>query len=387
MGELAGMEVPIVWRGRRASAFVPQLLADRDLTVDVATAVGTSRAQSAVEHAAERMPTSVRGLARLLLRSEGVASSYIEGILAPIAEVVLAEQHGAAGQTPGAWVAANLVAVAQALDCAHQDDLSVDLLCVWHRTLMTGSPLPQRYVGAIRKEQGWIGGSSPFDAHLVTPPPDSLDQLLVDLVAYVNRTDVDPIVQAAVGHAQFEIIHPFADGNGRVGRILIAWILARRLALLTPPPTSTAIAADVGGYSAGLTLFRYGQHGQWIRWFADAVGSASRRQQDLVSAVETLQRTWRERLAADRPGRRRLRANATAWRVVELITPLLILDSQAVAAELGVPVKTAGLALHELADSGILTVIDGRPANQGRPTLTYTSIELLGLAGSTPLRA
>ncbi|MGH9069415.1 MAG: Fic family protein [Acidimicrobiales bacterium] len=100
----------------------------------------------------------------------------------------------------------------------------VAVLCQWHRTLMTGSPTPERYVGTIRDQQGWIGGTSPFDAHLVTPPPDELPALLADLVDYANRSDVDPIAQAAVAHAQFEIIHPFADGNGRVGRLLVAWV-------------------------------------------------------------------------------------------------------------------------------------------------------------------
>lgn len=387
MASLAGAEVPIVWRGRRTHAFVPTLLIDRDLTLDIQTAARAARASSAAEHAAELMPVAANGLGRLLLRSEGVASSYIEGIVAPIAEIVLAEKYESVSHTAGAWVAANLVAFTQALNDAQSARLSVKKLCSWHRSLMAGSPLPLRYVGVIREEQGWIGGTSPFDAHLVTPPPDMLDELLADLIAYVNSTDPDPIVQAAVAHAQFEIIHPFADGNGRVGRILIAWILARRLALVTPPPTSTAIATDVGGYSAGLTLFRYGQHGQWIRWFADAVVNASRRQQELVAAAEALARTWRGRLTADRPGRRRLRANSTAWRVLELITPLLILDSRSVATALGVPLKTAGLALHELSEAGILTVIAGRPANVGRPILTYTSVELLGLAGSAPLRS
>ena len=85
---------------------------------------------------------------------------------------------------------------------------------------MTGSPTPERYVGRIRDEQGWIGGTNPFDAHLVTPPADRLGALLDDLLAWVNRDDVDPIAQAAIAHAQFEIIHPFADGNGRIGRVL-----------------------------------------------------------------------------------------------------------------------------------------------------------------------
>ena len=109
--------------------------------------------------------------------------------------------------------------------------------------------------------------------------------------------------QAAIAHAQFEIIHPFADGNGRVGRVLVAWILVRRLSLVTPPPVSARIAADVGGYGSGLVLFRMGDHNVWVRWFADAVSGAGRAQQELVASVERLQREWRERLGGPRAGR------------------------------------------------------------------------------------
>ena len=328
-------------------------------------------------------------MARLLLRSEGVASSYIEGIVAPVIDVVVAEQDvsGRDISTPGAWVAANLAAVTQALDAAHDQLLDVATLCRWHQTLMAGSPVPQQYIGVIRNEQGWIGGTSPFDAHLVTPPPETLDVLVDDLIAFVNRDDIDPIAQAAISHGQFEVIHPFADGNGRVGRILVGWILARRISLITPPPVSAAIAADVGGYSAGLTLYRFGQLDQWVKWFADAVALAARRQLTLVDAVNNLQRRWLEQLGATREnGKRKLRTGATAWRVLDILPRLLVLTSDRVAAELDVSHKTAFLALRELAAAGIIIPVDAVPGT-GRPSNTYTSPELLGLAGSTPLRA
>lgn len=156
-------------------------------------------------------------------------------------DIVLAEEHLAAGGTSAAWVASNLAAAREAIASARTTSLSVEALCGWHRTLMTGSPMPERFVGVIRDEQGWIGGHDPTDAYLVTSPPDELDPLLEDLVRYANSEDVDPVAQAAIAHGQFEIMHPFADGNGRVGRILVAWILTRRLSLVTPPPVSVAI--------------------------------------------------------------------------------------------------------------------------------------------------
>ncbi|HXY94547.1 MAG TPA: Fic family protein [Acidimicrobiia bacterium] len=367
---------------------MPERLADRDLRLDADTIAQAARAHAAVEHGADAMPEDYAALAPLLLRAEGVASSFIEGVSAPVVDIVLAEVGEPREPSAAAWVASNLAAVDEAIADAHGGILTVERLCRWHRTLMTGSPTPAHHVGTVRDEQGWIGGASPLDAHLVTPPPEELPGLLDDLVAYVNRDDVDPVTQAAIAHAQFEVVHPFADGNGRVGRVLVAWILVRRLSLVTPPPVSTRIAADVGGYGSGLVLFRLGDHNAWIRWFASAVSGAGRAQQELVAAVEQIQRAWRERLAAPREGAKRLRSNAAAWQVLALFPRHLVLTGPAVASELAIPLKTASAALRELVDAGIL-VEHGtvQPTGRGRPSRLYTSPELLGLTGANPLRA
>ncbi|MEO7837457.1 MAG: Fic family protein [Acidimicrobiales bacterium] len=386
--ESAGAEVPILWRGRRARAFVPTRLADRDLSLDARSVAGAARAQAAVEHGAETMPEDFAALARLLLRAEGVASSFIEGVTAPVVDIVLAEADEDKAPSAAAWVAANLAAVTDAIEGAHAGPLTVESLCRWHRTLMTGSPTPAQHVGVLRAEQGWIGGTSPLDAHLVTPPPEEVPELIDDVIAYVNRDDVDPVSQAAIAHAQFEIIHPFADGNGRVGRVLIAWILVRRLSLVTPPPVSTRIAADVGGYGSGLVVFRLGDQNTWVRWFADAVSGAGRAQQELVASVERLHREWRERLAAPRQTARRLRSNAAAWRALDLLPRHLVLTGPVVASKLAIPLKSANAALRDLVDAGVLVEHGtARPTGRGRPSRLYTSAELLGLSGSNPLRA
>ncbi|MEX2557781.1 MAG: Fic family protein [Actinomycetota bacterium] len=386
--EPAGTEVPIVWRGRRARAFVPTALSQRDLSLDARTVADAARAQAAVEHGAETMPEDFAALARLLLRTEGVASSFIEGVTAPVVDIVLAEADGGGAPSAAAWVAANLAAVTEAINEAHAEPLTAESLCGWHRTLMTGSPTPAQHVGVLRNEQGWIGGTSPLDAHLVTPPPEEVPALVDDLLAYVNRDDVDSVSQAAIAHAQFEIIHPFADGNGRVGRVLVAWILVRRLSLVTPPPVSARIAADVGGYGSGLVLFRMGDHDSWVRWFAEAVSGAGRAQQELVASVRRLQREWRERLGERRAESRRVRSDAAAWRVLDLLPRHLVLTGPIVASELAIPLKSANAALGELVAAGVL-VEHGtvQPSGRGRPSRLYTSAELLGLSGSNPLRA
>jgi Fic family protein len=384
--KLAGSEVATVWNGRRVRAFVPDLLVERELTLDAPTVAKTAMAAAEVGYAAESLAAEYEPLARLLLRSEGLASSFIEGITAPVVDVVLAEERPG-GREAGAagWVASNLTAVAEAVASAEGvDALSTELLCAWHRILLTGSPTPERYVGEIRDEQSWIGGTSPLDANLVTPPPELLHALLDDLVAYGNRVDIDPVAQAAVAHAQFEIIHPFGDGNGRVGRVLIAWLLTRRLALLVPPPVSVAIAADVGGYSSGLTLFRFGEHLPWVRWFADAVAAGGRAQRALTASVEQIKRTWRDKLDSTD---RKTRSDATAYAALELLPRHLVLTSRTLTDELLISNRTALATLRRLAQTAILTEYGTvHSGGAGQPAALFVSRDLLGLAGSRPLR-
>lgn len=384
--ELAGAEAPIIWNGRRTRAFVPSLLKDRDLSLDAKTAARAANAAAEIAYAAEAVRGDYESLARLLLRAEGVASSFIEGITAPIVDVVIAEEHLRSDEGgAAAWVASNFAAVSEAVEEADPSAaISVDTLCEWQRTLLAGGPTPERYVGAIRDEQGWIGGSSPLDAHLVTPPPSELRRLLDDLVTYTNRDDIDPIAQAAVAHAQFEIIHPFADGNGRVGRVLISWILTRRLALIVPPPISVAIAGDVGGYTSGLVLFRTGQHQEWIRWFADAAANGGRSQRALVANVERIKSEWRTRLETSD---RKLRSDAAVYRALDLIPRFLVLTSSIVVNELRISRKAALATLERLSGVGILMPYgSAHLGRRGKPSLLYVSRELLGLAGSSPLR-
>jgi len=383
-GELAGEELPIVWNGRRARATVPALLSERDLALDAATANRTGAAAAEVARAAESLDPGLEPLARLLLRSEGVASSFIEGITAPVVDVVLAEEHLHIDDHDAAsWVAASLTATSAAIDHAAGDGvLDVDILCDWHRALMSGSPTPERFVGRIREVQGWIGGTSPLDAHLVTPPPERLPELLDDLMGWVGRTDVDPIAQAAVAHAQFEVIHPFGDGNGRIGRVLVAWVLVRRLALLVPPPVSVAIAADVGGYAAGLVRFRLSDHLGWIRWFADAVASGGVAQRDLVTEVDAIRARWRARLVEEG-----VRSDAIAHEVLDLLPHHLVLTSDLITKVLRVTHKAALTTLNRLVTLGILAECGTVPSvGPGRPRKIYVATELLGLAGSSPLR-
>lgn len=380
--EEAGRYQPVVWNGRRIQAFVPTLLHDRDLTLFAHAANRCGAAGTSLAISAATLPEDYAALARLTLLAEGIASSYIEGVSAPVAEVLLAEHDPSGQHSTAAWVAANLQASTDAVTHASgSGPLTVSDLCSWHTALMTGSPTPGEHLGHLRTEQGWIGGTSPLDAHLVTAPAAELELLLNDLLDFANRTDVDPVAQTALVHAQFEVIHPFADGNGRIGRVLTLWLLTRRLQLLTPPPVSVLLAADLEGYANGLARFRTCDHGGWVTWFADAVGGAGHAQQQLVSSVERLHATWQNRLRATG-----LRADASAWAVLELLPRHLVLTAADVVAALGITPKGARAALSDLAHAAVLTRFGTvSSTGRGRPAHVYVAVELLGLAGATPL--
>jgi hypothetical protein len=151
-----------------------------------------------------------------------------------------------------------------------------------------------------------------------------------------------------------------------------------------PPPVSVAIAADVGGYSSGLTTFRFGDHLHWIRWFADVVAKGGRAQRALITSVEQIKREWLNRLNS---AERRPRSDSAVFEVLGLMPRHLVLTTPILVSELGISFRAAGSALRRLATAGILTSYGTvAPATSGQPAVLYVSRELLGLAGSSPVR-
>lgn len=361
-----------MWRGRTVAAWLPERLARRNLTLTQATTRWAREATDSASQADAVLPGQWQPLADLMRRGEGIASSAIEEVRAPLAEVAMAEtQHSAHG--PAGRVVANLEAVRVAVSAAAVRRLTVASLHGWHRVLMRGAThVDSRHIGAPRDVQGWIGGTSPLDAALVTPPPEHLGALLVDLVEFCNRDDIDPVVQAALAHAQFETVHPYADGNGRIGRVLISWVLVRRLTLRSPPPVSVGIASDVGGYLSGLALFRLARLDLWVRWFADAVRGAAQAVRGLVGDVEALRSVWSQRLAG-------VRSDATAWRVLALLPARPALTAAVVAQTLDVSERSGRSALTLLEARGVLEAARPSVLSRGRPQRWWIAPEVLRL--------
>ena len=161
----------------------------------------------------------------VLLRGESASSSQIENLTVSARRLSLAVL-GASGSKVGVnaeLVARNVHAMRAALNTA--ENISVDNILAMHRELTRGL---QQDSGVLRTQWVWIKGDSPVTADYVAPHHERVPAALEDLVAFMNRRDIDPLAQAAIAHAQFETIHPFTDGNGRTGRALISALLLAR---------------------------------------------------------------------------------------------------------------------------------------------------------------
>jgi Fic family protein len=360
---MAGHELAIEWNGRPARAWLPDPLSARPLNLPVEVVRSTERAAAAVVRVGDRLPSGYEPLARLLLRAEGIASSNIEGLRAPVAQVAAAELDEAAAPREAALVAGNLAVVGDALEHAGSTRLlTIKTIHAWHRRLMQESGLPPHLIGAFRDAQGWIGGRGPQDAVYVPPPAPAVPALMDDLVAFVNAYDADAVTQAAVGHAQFETIHPYGDGNGRIGRLLVLWTLRRRLAVAVPPPTSVVIARDPGGYLSGLHWFRTGEDARWVTWFADVVSGSARAALEWADELDALMADWHARLGD-------LRADAAARKIA----------AATVARLVDVSDTAARTAIEQLHARGIVEPYAVPARGPGRPRTWWFAKELADL--------
>jgi len=160
-----------------------------------------------------------------------------------------------------------------------------------HAKLMAHLIHAPRVAGVIRTTQNWIGGNdyTPCGADFFPPPPEHVMPLLDDLCDAVNDDALPPLVQAALVHAQFETIHPFADGNGRTGRALVQVVLRRRgIAPDYVPPISVVLANAKERYIAGLTDFRAERVEAWVEHSA----AATRRRRDLRTCISNGCARW-----------------------------------------------------------------------------------------------
>ena len=351
-------------------AFVPERIADQDFVLKADVAAVVSQAESAVQDLNHYPPAfgSFEALARSLLRQESIASSRIEGLelshrrLAKAAyastKALDVTAESVLGNMRAMEAAVKLGSATKALSAA-------DVIAL-HRVLMSETR-DARIAGVVRTTQNWIGGvgNSPLNADFIPPPPEFVDALLGDLAAFLNREDLSPVVQAAIAHAQFETIHPFADGNGRVGRCLIHVVLRRRgLAPRYVPPVSLILATDSRAYVRGLTDYRDGMLDEWTGVFAAATRTAAVQARSLADRVAALQERWRER--ATRP-----RASSAADRLIAILPAYPIVDLSLTRELLRVSTPAAWGALQRLESAGVLHQI-----TVGRRNRAYEAVGL-----------
>jgi Fic family protein len=363
--------------GRRARAaftyesWIPDPVAgiDPPTTFDAALAVAAAEQAIAGLNAGSAV-AGLEAVGPLLLRSEAIASSRIEGYELSQRNLARALIDARAARGTARTVASNVVAMEEAIDLGGAArPLAVDDLCAIHRTLMAHEPAHVRS-GELRREQNWIGGrlDSPFDARYVPPPEEDVPRLIADLVAFVNRTDLPGVAQAAIAHAQFETIHPFVDGNGRVGRCLIHVVLRRRgVAPQFVPPVSIVLAARPSAYVDGLVGYREGRVSQWCASFAGACERAATLSTELATAIGALQARWVER--AGRP-----RRDSAAARIIAALPAQPITSAATVRAAIGASHQRALDGLKTLAAANVV-----RQISEGGYDRQYAADELFAL--------
>lgn len=324
------------------AAVVPKI-ASQQLTLTEETRALVERATVAAVRFDTTDAHRVVPFTPLLLRSESAASSRIEQLTSSARKVLEAEVTGR-GRGNAALIAANTRQMEAAVERARA---SVDGIVEMHRILLTDSA--PEIAGVLRSAQVWIGGSdySPAGAMFVPPHQRHLGELMADLGEFMARDDLPALAQAAVAHAQFETIHPFADGNGRTGRALVHVVLRERsLTTSSALPLSAGLLTDTAGYFAALDAYRGGDVDRIVQLFARAAIDAAERGSWLAAELVALREEWNEQLTA--------RADALAWRVLELLLQRPVLTTAAVSAEFGVSAETARNALERLEVDGIV---------------------------------
>jgi len=348
-------------RGGRYRAFVPAPISARSFLLDgdAATALhDATKALGSLEHAARRVAT-LGAVAQNLLRSESVASSRIEGVVISqkrLARAAHEDKGRRRGDYRAAAVLGNVDAMKRAIAIgAGSEPFAVSDLLDLHSRLLRFTE-DRAIAGVVRETQNWIGGNdfNPIGADYVPPPPEYVSGLLEDLCRFIERNDLPPVAQAAIAHAQFETIHPFADGNGRAGRALIYAILRRRGEIAGYiPPISLVLGAMPRSYIGGLTAYRDGGISNWCELFAAATARAALKADGLAREIEALQEDWLDRLG-------RPRSDSSVSRLVSALPEQPVIDVQAAQRLSDRSHVAVGAAMSRLEGAGILRRLNER---------------------------
>jgi len=351
--------------GETVRALVPAALppANPPLVLDgplIALNAAAAAAVGKLDVAAAMVP-SAQWFLYGFVRKEAVVSSEIEGTQATLQDVVTYEATKQAQHPDDVRDVCNYV---DALTFARKEiaspnglPLGTRLLCEAHRRLMRGVRGADKMPGEIRRSQNWVGGTRPGNALFVPPPPEIVPDLMTQLDTWLHSADaLPPLIKAGLAHVQFETIHPFLDGNGRIGRLLIT-LLLEHWGLLKNPMLylSLAIKRRQQAYYENLTRVRNG--GDWEGWtvfYLDCVREAADDGVRVAEQIFSLLAKDRSRLIA--------RDNVTvpAVRLLDLLPSRPVVTLPLATELLRVSTPTAIKAIAVLVELGILRETSGK---------------------------
>ncbi|MBD3943832.1 Fic family protein [Microbacterium sp. NEAU-LLC] len=340
---------------RAVAVSIPPRIAE--LSFSPPTAIAGLAERALIESAATdgELRVQSRALPRFMLRTESVASSKIERVSASATDFARAIAGSRANTSATSMVAAStaLHGLVETVGDSHAITLE-DLLSA-HRTLMRDDAYEAAYAGRWRDMQNWIGGSdhSPRDALYVPPPPEMVEALMRDLLAWANRDDVPVFVQLAIAHAQFESIHPFTDGNGRLGRALVSALLRRRgVAQTGVMPLASGLLAVRDEYFAALMTYRSGDPSLIVALIARAAGAAAVESRASMRVLTELPGEWRAIIDTPR--------GSVTDRLLEALLDEPVLSGEQASARVDATPAATYAALDRLVDAGILAEVTGR---------------------------
>ncbi len=290
---------------RSITVCLPAEIAKRTFTLDSELISRSESAVSAISHLDAVHGETLKSLNRLLIRVESVASSKIENIHATSEEYARALFGNKSNTSAMEMVAGTQALTALIASVESSKKISESSIKAAHRTLLKDLPREVESAGKYRQVQNWIGGSdhSPLGAIFVPPPPENVESLMKDLLVFANRGDVPALVQATIAHAQFETIHPFADGNGRIGRALVNAILRRRnITTKVVIPVASFLVANRNGYFGDLNRYRDGHIANLLTRFINAANIASLEAMGTATKLAALPEMWRKSLGTVRSG-------------------------------------------------------------------------------------
>lgn len=365
--------------GERVSAFVPRALPPADPALAPASFADLNRqAELALARLAgvSGLVPSVDWLLYSAIRKEALLTSQIEGTQATLTDLFDDEAGLKVSNVDDVEEVTNYLRafrwVQEQLRDTHGLPISVRLLCEAHRLLLDGARGTGKQPGELRRSQNWIGGTRPGNAAFVPPPPQQVADLLTDLERFIHddRSELPPLVRVALIHAQFETIHPFLDGNGRIGRLLIAALLEHWGMLKEPLMyLSGYLKQHQAEYYRRLSAIRNdGEWEGWISFFLEGVSSAAAEAERSIIDGASLINTDRRRLLAS-PN-----AGPISYRLFELLPMMPRFNVEHVRQRLNTTFPTASAAVKLLELLGIVTELTGQKKNRIYSYETYVKL-------------